>query len=125
MVRRLDIAGLGLAGLTGLVLLASASPASAQALTNCKVPMDANSTGGAVGPAMTTEPVEGKPDVKRNRLAGNVEIVCDDTRIYADEIEWVDDDDWVYARGHVLFEQPTVRINADSARLNRKTHLGT
>src|SRR6185437_425041 len=89
-------------------------------LLNCKAPPVAHWNGAA-----TIEPIEGKPNVNRNRVTGNVEIICDDTRVYADEIEFDDDNDWVYARGHVLFEQPTVRINADSARLNRKTHLGT
>src|SRR5262249_31996505 len=115
MVRRLEWLGpLSLAGL----LLAWASSASAQALGNCK-DFSANSTGANGNAPRATEPVEGKPDIKRHRMSGNVEIVCDDTRVYADELEYVDDNDWIYARGHVLFEQPTVRINADSARLNR------
>lgn len=120
MVRRLGRVPLGLPGLAALLIAAWPSIASAQsqALGNCKA-FQANSE------APASQPIEGKPGVKHNQLSGNVEIICDDTRVYADEIEFDDDNDWVYARGHVLFEQPTVRINADSARLNRKTHLGT
>jgi LPS-assembly protein len=71
------------------------------------------------------EQVVDKPGVFHRLLKGNVEIICDDTRLYADEVECITDSEWVYARGHVLFQQPQIRINADSARMNRRTHLGT
>ena len=120
MVRRLGLASLGLA--SGMLLTL---PSAASAQISCKAPIVVHSSGAPGVDNMTATPVEGKPNVSVRRLTGNVEIICDDTRIYADEIEYVDDSDWVYARGHVLFEQPTVRINAESARLNRKSHLGT
>ncbi len=113
MIRRLGLVG------AGLVLACWPSVASAQQpLGNCKNLQIHNTYS-------QKDPVEGKPGVEHNLISGNVEIVCDDTSLYADEVEWWSDNDWVYARGHVLLQEPTIRINADSARLNKKTHLGT
>ena len=105
-----------------VVLLCWPAAAAAQeALDGCKSPIIANQT----TPLREVIKAEGKPDVTHTLLKGNVEIVCDDTRLYADEIEWYSDSEWMYARGHVLLQQPQIRINADSARMNRRTHLGT
>jgi LPS-assembly protein len=105
-----------------VVLLGWPAVAAAQeALDGCKSPIIANYT----TPLREVIKAEGKPDVTHTLLKGNVEIVCDDTRLYADEIEWYSDSEWMYARGHVLLQQPQIRINADSARMNRRTHLGT
>lgn len=116
MIRRLGLVG------AGLVLAAWPSVASAQqALGNCKS-LVVNSTNPR---RESVDRGAGQPSVEHYQISGDVEIICDDTRLYADEVEWWGDNDWVYARGHVLLQEPTIRINADSARMNRVTHLGT
>lgn len=64
----------------------------------------------------------------RQLLTGpDVQIVCDDTTLFADEIEIVDVDAEtrvVHARGNVLLSQPDLRVAADSAELNSRTKLG-
>ena len=87
-------------------------------MNNCKVQS-------ATSVEQGRQEVAGKPGVFHELAQGNVQIVCDDTRIFADEIEGYTDSDWIYLRGHVLLQEPTIRINADSGRVNRTTHLGT
>ena len=53
----------------------------------------------------------------------NVRIVCDDTILYADVVQWKGD--IVTARGHVLLDDRGLRVNADQMELNRVTRLGT
>lgn len=91
-----------------------------QPMEGCKAPLVVHNTG-----IRQYNDVPDKPGVKHYHITGDVEIICDDTHVYADELEWTTDNDWVYVRGHVLFEQPSMRINAESARVNRVTHLGT
>ncbi|HUL71973.1 MAG TPA: putative LPS assembly protein LptD [Vicinamibacterales bacterium] len=107
----------------GLLLPAAAYAQGGEPLGNCKsltVQQDE---------PMTHELIaEAKPDapaVYKNRLAGNVRIDCDDTQLFADLIEWRDDEQTVAITGHVLFVQPGVRVSADHAIVNRMTHLGT
>jgi hypothetical protein len=89
------IRGLGLAG-AGLVLAAWPSVASAQQpLGNCKSFVATSTT----SQRESVERAAGQPTVEHSQLSGNVEIICDDTRLYADEVEWWGDNDWVYARG--------------------------
>jgi LPS-assembly protein len=59
------------------------------------------------------------------KLVGDVEIVKDDTTIYADEAEIFTDRDLLVAKGNVTMTAPTQRISADSLEFNTKTKLGT
>jgi LPS-assembly protein len=112
-----------LVALAAVALVAICRPATAeaQALANCKV--------WKVTGVQTTEKVPDKPGVTHDLIkgdaSGNVEIICDDLRLYADELERYSDSDWIFLRGHVLLQEPTIRINAASGRVNRLTHLGT
>jgi LPS-assembly protein len=72
-----------------------------------------------------TEAKPGEPAAYKNRLAGEVRIDCDDMQLFADEIEWRDDEQTVSLKGNVLFVEPGVRVMADHAIVNRFTHLGT
>lgn len=69
--------------------------------------------------------VEGKPGVTRTLLQDSVVIRCDETTLFADEVESTSDDDIVHARGNVLLVQPGMRIYAERADLNKKLRLGT
>jgi LPS-assembly protein len=77
------------------------------------------------------EAVEGAPGAFHSRLLKDAasgapaEIDCDDTKVFADVIEWRTDQDVVHLAGHVVFEQPGLRIYADHAEVNRVTRLGT
>ena len=48
-------------------------------------------------------------------LLGEVEIERGDTKLYADEIEFFEDEDRALARGNVVLTQGNNRIAADSA----------
>jgi LPS-assembly protein len=69
--------------------------------------------------------VDGETDVHEGRLVGDVQIDCDDSTLFADEVHWREDSDMVFASGNVVFQQGTTRISADRAEMDRKTHLGT
>ncbi len=58
-------------------------------------------------------------------LTGSVELERGDTKIYADEVEFFEDQDRAVARGNVVFTQGANRIAADSAEFDVKTALGT
>jgi LPS-assembly protein len=64
-------------------------------------------------------------DVHEWRLRGSVTIICDDTKLDADEVHWRDDSDIFYANGNVVFQQQGTRISADRAEINSKTHEAT
>jgi hypothetical protein len=57
--------------------------------------------------------------------SGNVTIVCDDSQLFADEIEYYEDTKIVKARGHVNFIDGNQRITAERLEFNTKTKLGT
>lgn len=59
------------------------------------------------------------------QLTGGVEIEQEDTKLYADSIEWFMNEDSAIAVGNVVFSQGNNRIAAERAELNTKTHLGT
>jgi len=92
-------------------------------------PLNCKNFSGHWNDPWTRTPVgEAKPDEKqafKNHLSGEVRIDCDDAQIFADEIDWRDDEQTVSITGHVLFVQPGVRIMADHAIVNRITKLGT
>jgi LPS-assembly protein len=68
--------------------------------------------------------VPGGPAVFHNVMSRGVVVLCDNVQVFADEIEWYDDEVIVHIRGNVLFVQPGLTIFADHADLNRVTKLG-
>jgi LPS-assembly protein len=66
-----------------------------------------------------------RPGAKRSIRRLDVQIVCDDSTIFADEVVWESDTEILTATGHVLFEQKGVRVQANRAEFNRTTGLGT
>src|SRR5262249_11727544 len=59
------------------------------------------------------------------QLNGGVELEQEDTKLYADSVEWFMNEDAAVAIGNVVFSQGNNRIAAERAELNTKTHLGT
>lgn len=76
------------------------------------------------------EAVEGAPGVFHSKLLKDsasgapAEVDCDDTKVFADVIEWRTDEEVVHLSGHVVFDRPDVRIYGDRAEVNRVTKLG-
>jgi hypothetical protein len=93
-------------------------------MMNCKKLFSARSTEPA-SHVLVGEPKPGEPEVHKNRVAVDVRVDCDDMQLFADEIEWRDDEQTVSIKGHVLFTEPGVRVQADHAIMNRITKLGT
>lgn len=62
---------------------------------------------------------------KHYRLAGSVEMERGDTSIYADAIEYFEDEERAVATGNVVVTQGTNRIAADKADFNTRTQIGT
>jgi LPS-assembly protein len=58
-------------------------------------------------------------------LSETVELERGDSKLYADEVEFFEDQDRVVARGNVVFNQGKNRIAADRADFNTRTALGT
>jgi LPS-assembly protein len=58
-------------------------------------------------------------------LSGAVELTKGDTSIYADSVEYFQDEDRAIARGNVVVSQGANRIASDWAEFNTKTQLGT
>jgi LPS-assembly protein len=58
-------------------------------------------------------------------LTGGVVLERSDTSLYADELEYFEDEEKAIARGNVLFTQGTNRISADRAEFQTHTALGT
>lgn len=62
---------------------------------------------------------------KHYLFTGAVELERGDTTIYADSVEYFEDDDRAIATGNVVVIQGTNRIAADRAEFNTHTQLGT
>jgi LPS-assembly protein len=62
---------------------------------------------------------------KQGLLVGSVELERGDTTIYADQVEYFEDEDRALATGNVVFTQGANRIAADRAEFNTRTGLGT
>jgi lipopolysaccharide assembly outer membrane protein LptD (OstA) len=110
-------------GLITAALLAFAAPAFAQAPLKCKTPEHPIMLGTVQQDI--NRPVEGKPGVTKSTMTGDITIICDDTKIFANKIETFSDSPMVLASGDVNFEQPGLQIFADRAEINRETHRGT
>jgi len=109
-----------LSGAFACALLVVPAVASAQdnPLSSCKVSKMEKE-------AWQSDPVADAANVLAWKFVGSVKVVCDDTTIDADELHYRDDQDIVYASGHVVFTQKGTRVSAERAELNRKTHQGT
>ncbi len=108
----------------GVLLPAAAYAQGSEPLSSCKKNFSAHQND-PMRHEPVGEPKPGEPRVFKNTLNGDVRIDCDDMQIFADRIEWRDDEQTVTITGHVLFVQPGVRILADHAIVNRITKLGT
>ncbi|HYN08434.1 MAG TPA: putative LPS assembly protein LptD [Vicinamibacterales bacterium] len=80
----------------------------------------------------SVEPVFAKDDPSKvigQLLKGSplnpVTIECDDTRIFANEIEWREAEEIAYARGSVVLMQSDLNVYADHAEIHRRTRNGT
>ncbi|MFI5177964.1 MAG: LPS-assembly protein LptD [Vicinamibacterales bacterium] len=108
----------------GILLPAAAYAQGGEPLGNCKKNFSVQQNEPLTHvPVADTKP--GEPVAYKNRLSGDVRVDCDDMQVFADEIEWRDDEQTVSLKGHVLFVEPGVRVYADHAIVNRVTHLGT
>jgi LPS-assembly protein len=58
-------------------------------------------------------------------LSGNVELEGENTKLYADEVEFFVDQDRAVCRGNVTLTQGENRISAERAEFNTRTRLGT
>jgi LPS-assembly protein len=105
-----------------LVVLAIASPSAAQdnPFSNCKRAEPIRAL------RQTPEPIEGRPGNWRYVFEGApVVVVCDDTILQANKIEWESDTHAIRATGEVTLQQPTLTLSADRAELDGNTNLGT
>jgi LPS-assembly protein len=59
------------------------------------------------------------------RFTGDVEIEGDDTKLYADQMEFFTDTDLLVASGNVVFAQAGNRIVADRVEFSTRTRTGT
>ena len=71
------------------------------------------------------DPIPDRPDAWRITFTGPVELVCNDTRVFADEVVYETDSADVELTGNVTLEQPELRVFAERAHLNRQTRYGT
>jgi LPS-assembly protein len=62
---------------------------------------------------------------KHYRLSGSVEMERGDTSIYADSVEYFEDQERAIATGNVVVTEGANRIAADKADFNTRTQLGT
>ncbi|HUR34341.1 MAG TPA: hypothetical protein VM032_11145 [Vicinamibacterales bacterium] len=62
---------------------------------------------------------------KHYLFSGSVELEKGDSSIYADSVEYFEDDERAIARGNVVVTQGANRIAADHAEFNTRTQLGT
>lgn len=58
-------------------------------------------------------------------LSGSAELERGTTKVFADTIEFLEDQEKVIARGNVVYSEGASRIAADSAEFSTKTSLGT
>lgn len=58
------------------------------------------------------------------RFTGNVEIVCDQDKFFADEMDVYTDTNLIEARGNITFATPEAEIHADRMTFNTKTRTG-
>lgn len=63
------------------------------------------------------------PEKKTGSVSGAVQIECDGTAIFADEVFW--NERTLFARGALLVVQKGLRVSADRMEMDRQTRLGT
>ena len=113
--------------LTVLVVLLSAREALAQQTTG---PFGECKTGLVIRVSAETlfDPNDKEKPIGRllKGVARNpVTIECDETRIFADEVEWRDGDEVAYFRGNVVLSQSDLNVAAERAEFHRQTRNGT
>ncbi len=114
--------------LAAVVVLASARTASAQATDvgpfgSCKKGLVIRvSTAPIFAKDAADKPIG---TLLRGTPRNPVTIECDDTRIFADEIEWKTEEQIAYARGNVVLSQADLNVAAEKAEFNRQTRNGT
>jgi LPS-assembly protein len=119
----------GLLALTVLagLLVGPARPALAQSnagpFSNCKV-------GFTIRQSIETvyakdDPTKAIGQLLKGSPLNPVTIECDDTKIFANEIEWHEAEEMAYARGSVVLMQSDLNVYADHAVIHRRTRNGT
>jgi LPS-assembly protein len=114
--------------LAALVTLAGARDAAAQQQTSgpfgqCKSGLVIRASSSTIfDPADKEKPVG---TLLRGAARNPVTIECDDTRIFADEVEWRDGAEIAYFRGNVVLSQSDLNVAAERAEFHRKTRNGT
>ena len=113
--------------LTALVVLLSGREALAQQSTG---PFGECKTGLVIRVSAETlfDPNDKEKPIGRllKGVARNpVTIECDETRIFADEVEWRDGDEVAYFRGNVVLSQSDLNVAAERAEFHRQTRNGT
>jgi lipopolysaccharide assembly outer membrane protein LptD (OstA) len=100
-------------------LLATLAPDRAQAQATAGVSMfESCKTGDALYRELEYD--RARPD--RITLRGSVQLACDDTRLFADEV--IRDGSLIIATGHVVFSQKDLYVSAERAEIDRQTQLG-
>jgi LPS-assembly protein len=61
----------------------------------------------------------------RGAARNPVTIECDDTRIFADEVEWREAEEVAFFRGNVVLSQSDLNVAAEKAEFHRATRNGT
>lgn len=93
-------------------------------------PAPARAQGGQASPlagcqhlALTfTGPQEMDNEKKTGRISGAVQIECDGTSIFAEEVWWTEKT--LFAKGNLLIVQEGLRVSADHMEMDRATRLG-
>jgi LPS-assembly protein len=79
----------------------------------------------ATEPEIQCETQEYDRPSHRFKCVGHVEFIDRDMKLYADELEWFQNEDRVVAIGNVVFTQGKNQIAADRAEFDTETRLGT
>jgi LPS-assembly protein len=103
------------AGSIGLVFLASVLHAAAAHTQDVGRPWDLE---------CETRQIENQHWVCRGSVVFSQGQGENDTRVYADELEWFRDEDRAVLTGNVVYRQGRSQISADRAELNTRTRLG-
>lgn len=71
------------------------------------------------------ELIPDRPGARRWTLTGSVVVTCDDTTLWADQIQFEDDTNAIIATGNVVFQQADMSIYAERLEMDGRTKLGT
>jgi LPS-assembly protein len=93
------------------LVLAAALPARAQEIAGCKT-------------QSTTQWTIERLNKDHLKLTGMVEVICDNERFFADEIELFTAEDRLVARGNVVFTSGTTSVAAERLEFDTRTRTG-